>query len=220
MCSATFKDVPGGQLLGPTYDYTHRLLDFSLLDPPSANGVSHHHNGTAPPNGTAASPPPEATGNSAETPPRVVDLLSREGLMEPAEPCDDQPVGDLTRQPLLFPAPRDVRLQNLARGDEGFILALGYATQRGYGSTHPFAGEIRQGEVSLVIEPPELGFPIDIGDLTVTECEMVNQFNGSDTQPPQFTRGYGLAFGYCERKTMSMALVDRALRSRELGQTP
>uniref|UniRef100_UPI001178A0F3 carbon-phosphorus lyase complex subunit PhnI n=1 Tax=Candidatus Entotheonella palauensis TaxID=93172 RepID=UPI001178A0F3 len=54
--SATFKDVPGGQLLGPTYDYTHRLLDFSLLDPPSANGVSHHHNGTAPPNGTAASP--------------------------------------------------------------------------------------------------------------------------------------------------------------------
>ncbi|MCD7080475.1 carbon-phosphorus lyase complex subunit PhnI, partial [Pseudomonas sp. MAFF 311095] len=29
--SATFKDVPGGQLLGPTFDYTHRLLDFTLL---------------------------------------------------------------------------------------------------------------------------------------------------------------------------------------------
>ncbi|HCH75811.1 MAG TPA: carbon-phosphorus lyase complex subunit PhnI, partial [Pseudomonas sp.] len=29
--SATFKDVPGGQLLGPTFDYTHRLLDFALL---------------------------------------------------------------------------------------------------------------------------------------------------------------------------------------------
>ena len=28
--SSTFKDVPGGQVLGPTYDYTHRLLDFSL----------------------------------------------------------------------------------------------------------------------------------------------------------------------------------------------
>ncbi|HEY9279276.1 MAG TPA: carbon-phosphorus lyase complex subunit PhnI, partial [Eoetvoesiella sp.] len=28
--SATFKDLPGGQLLGPTFDYTHRLLDFSL----------------------------------------------------------------------------------------------------------------------------------------------------------------------------------------------
>ena len=29
--SATFKDVPGGQLLGATYDYTQRLLDFALL---------------------------------------------------------------------------------------------------------------------------------------------------------------------------------------------
>ena len=28
--SATFKDLPGGQILGPTYDYTHRLLDFRL----------------------------------------------------------------------------------------------------------------------------------------------------------------------------------------------
>ena len=28
--SSTFKDVPGGQILGPTYDYTQRLLDFSL----------------------------------------------------------------------------------------------------------------------------------------------------------------------------------------------
>lgn len=30
--SATFKDLPGGQVLGPTFDYTHRLLDFSLLE--------------------------------------------------------------------------------------------------------------------------------------------------------------------------------------------
>ena len=30
--SAMFKDLPGGQVLGPTYDYTHRLLDFSLLE--------------------------------------------------------------------------------------------------------------------------------------------------------------------------------------------
>ena len=25
--SATFKDLPGGQVLGPTFDYTHRLLE-------------------------------------------------------------------------------------------------------------------------------------------------------------------------------------------------
>src|ERR1041384_2666150 len=29
--SAAYKDIPGGQVLGPTYDYTHRLLDFALL---------------------------------------------------------------------------------------------------------------------------------------------------------------------------------------------
>lgn len=28
--SSAFKDIPGGQVLGPTYDYVHRLLDFSL----------------------------------------------------------------------------------------------------------------------------------------------------------------------------------------------
>lgn len=30
--SAAFKDIPGGQLLGPTYDYSHRLLDFDLVE--------------------------------------------------------------------------------------------------------------------------------------------------------------------------------------------
>ncbi|HEY1027685.1 MAG TPA: carbon-phosphorus lyase complex subunit PhnI, partial [Pseudomonas sp.] len=34
----------------------------------------------------------------------------------------------------------------------------------------------------------------------------------------QFTRGYGLAFGYAERKAMGMALVDRALRAGEYGE--
>jgi len=47
---------------------------------------------------------------------------------------------------------------------------------------------------------------------------MVNQFRGTATEPPRFTRGYGLGFGQCERKAMAMALVDRALRARELGE--
>jgi alpha-D-ribose 1-methylphosphonate 5-triphosphate synthase subunit PhnI len=52
----------------------------------------------------------------------------------------------------------------------------------------------------------------------LTECETVNQFLGSKTEPPQFTRGYGLVFGQSERKAISMALVDRALRWQELGE--
>ncbi len=205
--SATFKDLPGGHVLGPTFDYTHRLLDFDL-----AETREHHREPPCSPT-TAAQP--------EEFPPRVLDLLDREGLIEAEEPGDEiQPVGDLTREPLTFPAARDVRLQNLARGDEGFLLALGYATQRGYGRNHPFAGEIRLGEVTVELVPVELGFPIEIGTITVTECQMVNQFRGSAAVPPQFTRGYGLVFGSGERKAMAMALVDRALRCRELGEEP
>jgi alpha-D-ribose 1-methylphosphonate 5-triphosphate synthase subunit PhnI len=49
---------------------------------------------------------------------------------------------------------------------------------------------------------------------------MVNQFKGSKTKPPQFTRGYGLVFGHAERKAMGMALVDRAMRHDEFAEEP
>jgi alpha-D-ribose 1-methylphosphonate 5-triphosphate synthase subunit PhnI len=196
--SAVFKDLPGGQVLGPTTDYSHRLLDFALAA-----------NAEVPP-----APRAEADGVPA---PRVHDILGHDGLIEPDGAADRDP-GDLTRDPLAFPAERDLRLQALARGDEGFLLALGYSTQRGYGNTHPFVGELRMGEVSVEIVPPELGFAIDIGDLPLTECQMVTQFHGSKTEPAQFTRGYGLAFGHGERRAMAMALVDRALRASELGE--
>jgi alpha-D-ribose 1-methylphosphonate 5-triphosphate synthase subunit PhnI len=198
--SATFKDVPGGQVLGPTHDYTQRLLDFTL----AANGE--------------LPAPPRAEAPVAEHMPRVLELLNLEGLIETERALSEREPADLTREPLAFPAPRDARLQALARGDEGWLLALGYSTQRGYANNHPFAGEIRMGEVAVEIVPDELGFAIDIGDITVTECQMVNQFSGSHAAPPQFTQGYGLAFGECERKSMAMALVDRALRARELGE--
>jgi alpha-D-ribose 1-methylphosphonate 5-triphosphate synthase subunit PhnI len=199
--SSTFKDVPGGQVLGPTYDYTHRLLDFSLA--------------------AAAERPeaPTAPADVAAALPRVGDILEREGMLEPAPASDsDGMEHDLTRQPLAMPAARPVRLQNLARGDEGFLLALGYSTQRGYGNNHPFVGEIRYGAVPVSFVPEELGFAIEIAEIDVTECDMVNQFAGSHDVPPQFTRGYGLAFGHAERKAMAMALVDRALRAEELSE--
>jgi alpha-D-ribose 1-methylphosphonate 5-triphosphate synthase subunit PhnI len=151
--------------------------------------------------------------------PRVTDILGRDGLIESSPETDaDAPVGDLTREPLSFPADRDLRLQNLARADEGFLLALGYSSQRGYGRNHPFAGEIRLGEVEVEFMAEDVGFAVPLGSITLTECQMVNQFKGSATEAPCFTRGYGLAFGHSERKTMSMALVDRTLRARELGE--
>src|SRR5262245_11485471 len=199
--SATFKDLPGGQILGPTFDYTHRLLDPELLE-------------AAP----VASPQQAEPGEDIAVA-RVTTLLGGQGLIEANAKGDSEaPVGDLTRDPLAFPADRDLRLQALARGDEGFLLALGYSTQRGYGRTHPFAGEIRLGEVEVEFVPEEVGFSVPLGPMTITECQMVNQFRGSATEAPRFTRGYGLGFGHCERKAMAMALVDRALRARELDE--
>ena len=196
--SSTFKDLPGGQVLGPTFDYTHRLLDFAL----EAEGLT--------------APPVEAA-QGIEAIPQVTSILAAEGLMAPDAPSNAEPP-DLTRDPLAFPAGRALWLQAMARGDEGFLLSLGYSTQRGYGNAHPFVGEIRMGEVAIEVEPPELDFAIDIGDLVVTECQMVNQFMGTAEAPPQFTRGYGLVVGQNERKAMAMALVDRALRAPELGE--
>jgi alpha-D-ribose 1-methylphosphonate 5-triphosphate synthase subunit PhnI len=149
--------------------------------------------------------------------PRVTDLLANDDLIEPSPASEAHP-SDLTREPLSFPAGRDVRLQNLARGDEGFLLALGYSTQRGYGRTHPFAGEIRFGEVEVEMFEEEVGFEVPLGCISVTECQSINQFRGTATTAPRFTRGYGLAFGQSERKALAMALVDRALRARELGE--
>ncbi len=259
--SAVYKDLPGGQVLGPTYDYTHRLFDFALADDgetrpapldsalPHVPDIPGEGKQKLPPAGGAAagkgevSRAPLADANRAvprvpggeglmeQTPPRagaaaagqggarsapladapldsavprVPDILGGEGLMEPElPPAGDAAPFDLTRDPVDFPAGRDVRLQTLARGDEGFLLGLAYSVQRGFGQNHPFAGEIRMGEVTVSFTPEELGFAIELGDITVTECQMVNQFRGSKDAPPQFTRGYGLVFGHAERKAIS-----------------
>ncbi|EIH2450408.1 carbon-phosphorus lyase complex subunit PhnI [Escherichia coli] len=169
--SAVYKDIPGGQLLGPTYDYTHRLLDFTLL----ANGEA----------------PTLTTADSEQQPsPHVFSLLARQGLVKFEEDSGAQP-DDITRTPPVYPCSRSSRLQQLMRGDEGYLLALAYSTQRGYGRNHPFAGEIRSGYIDVSIVPDE---------------------------PPHFTRGYGLVFGMSERKAMAMALVDRALQAPEYGE--
>ncbi|HVJ43983.1 MAG TPA: carbon-phosphorus lyase complex subunit PhnI [Dongiaceae bacterium] len=205
--SAIFKDIPGGQFLGPTFDYSHRLLDFALEDEAAQNTAMDD---------TAGEDHATEAGPGALKP--VTAILERDGLIEGEAAHADRPVGDITRVPPTYPAARDARLQALARGDEGFLLSLAYSTQRGYGRNHPFAGEIRSGHVAVEIVPPELGFAITIGEIELTECQMVNQFKGSADKPPQFSRGYGLAFGRSERKAMAMALVDRALRAAEFAE--
>jgi alpha-D-ribose 1-methylphosphonate 5-triphosphate synthase subunit PhnI len=227
--SAIFKDLPGGQLLGATFDYTHRLLDFGLAKarpdatqpvPPSqaAPATPGHARGT--PAATLPSPAQTLPQPQAGTDlPNPLDELARQGLIEPClqQPGDPEPP-DITREPPIYPLPRAARLQMLARADEGWVLGLAYATQRGYSNSHPFAGEVRHGRVEIEFVPDELGFAVTLGEVELTECQMVNQFAEASSQAPQFTRGQGLVFGHGERKAMAMALIDRALRADELGE--
>ncbi|MBW8756533.1 MAG: carbon-phosphorus lyase complex subunit PhnI [Burkholderiales bacterium] len=197
---AIFKDLPGGQLLGPTFDYTQRLLDFA-----------------------AQAGEPEAIGGAGsvdvEAVPNALSQLAREGLVEPCEPSDGDPEPpDITRDPPAYPLPRAGWLQMLARADEGWVLGMGYSTQRGYAHTHPFAGDLRSGRVEVELVPDELDFAIAIGEVELTECQMINQFVGSAEVAPVFTRGQGLVFGRGERKAIAMSLVDRALRAAEFGE--
>ncbi|MBD1559237.1 carbon-phosphorus lyase complex subunit PhnI [Vibrio sp. S9_S30] len=199
--SATFKDLPGGQVLGPTLDYTHRLLDFSLLAEEVDSKEADILTDTT----------------KLEACPQVMTILEHQGLAT-KEVDEGEAAEDITLHPPTYPATRSARLQQLMRSDEGFLLSMGYSTQRGYGRNHPFAAEIRTGNVTVSLCPEELGFEIDIGDIELTECQMINGFSGSKSIKPQFTRGYGVAFGAAERKAMSMALVDRALQAEELDE--
>src|SRR5262249_27174969 len=92
--SAIFKDVPGGQVLGGTFDYTHRLRDFTRAAQSTPTPVERAEN---------------ATDASA---PRVLDVLHAEGLIERDEPVDAAIPPDATRQPLELPASRAARLQH------------------------------------------------------------------------------------------------------------
>jgi len=207
--SACFKDIPGGQLLGPSADYSQRILHNQIHSRPVL-------------------PTPSEQGISAGQPlARVTDILAAEGLLFSPEEQAQGP-HDITRDPLNFPAPRSARLQALSRADEGFALSMAYATQRGYGDTHPFVGEIRAGWVPICVRLCDIDASVTdesevaIGEIFLTECEMLTQFTVQLTQteqaPPAFTSGYGLAPGRCERKAMSMALLDRSLRAVELGE--
>ncbi|MFA7494717.1 MAG: carbon-phosphorus lyase complex subunit PhnI [Acidithiobacillus sp.] len=207
--SAAFKDMPGGQQLGITYDYSHRLLGYFDKLP------EENLKDTADEAGEARDHPVFRRG------PGIMDHLVQEGLMEGhhTDPAPDAAMNaDITRRPPEFPAGRCQRLQTLARADEGFLLGLAYSTQRGYGQNHPFIAELCVGSAAVELCPPELDFSICIGYVEMTECQMINQFHGNSPEEATLTRGYGLVMGQAERKAIAMALVDRALRARELGE--
>ena len=207
--SAAFKDIPGGQILGPTYDYSHRLLDFSLMD-----------GETEKPEAPVTEADENLDGSDIYCG-RVTDLLRAEGVMEKVEQDDTEPF-DVTSNLLTFPAPRSARLQTFARSDAGFLGGVAYSSMRGYGAVHPTVAELRCGYLEVCVpyalnEEEELC----IGEILVTEVEaLVPSHTETDDDFDQMTLsgGYGLIFGRNENKAIAMAIADASLETT--GDSP
>lgn len=190
--SPAFKDVPGGQILGATKDYTQRLLDFDLIDGDPEDPTEEWD--------LSEEGDPEELTN-------VTEVLRSEGLLhEPETPDIDQPA-DTTRESVTHPAGRDEILQELARGETGAVTALGYSALRGYGQVHPTLAEVRVGDLPVRIEHPYTGDVVTVTHTSVTESEaVVPVYEKRDA--PQFAFGYGLTFGRNERKAIGMTILD------------
>ncbi|BCX03800.1 MAG: phosphonate metabolism PhnI protein [Candidatus Roseilinea sp.] len=240
--SAAFKDIPGGQMLGPTLDYSHRVLDLAVLEgepttparrhdgvdglegerTAKAGGheVSERGDGAAP----AASLNGELQLHGEKSHlPLVADWQRDAGLLPalPVHPCQDAAeIPDVTREPLLFPAPRAMRLQSLSRADTGGVLALGYANMRGYGAVHPTVNEVRLGYADVEIAHPITGELFSIGRVRVTHAEVVTAVEAapaggeaSADGPAQLQLGLGFCatIGWNEVKTIAGAMLDMAM---------
>ncbi|WP_340101483.1 carbon-phosphorus lyase complex subunit PhnI [Salinibaculum salinum] len=194
--SPAFKDVPGGQILGATKDYTQRLLDFDLLDGHTSDPTADWD--------LDDEGDPEALTN-------VTELLREEGLLhEPDETTVDEPT-DTTRESVTHPPARDAVLQELARGETGAVTALGYSALRGYGQVHPTLAEVRVGRLPVWIDHPYTDEEVTVTHTAVTESEAVVPVYEKRTEP-QFAFGYGLTFGRNERKAIGMTVLDASIQ--------
>ena len=207
--SSSFREIPGGQILGPTRDYTQRTLDTAKATETSIDIKAFLSEFDA------KIDPARLEGLSSFG--KVIDILKSEGLLKPIDMAEDRSIKDITREAIKFPAPRSARLQMMARAETGGLMALGYSSQRGFGSVHPTVGELRYGSIPVQVKDGS-GKKRYIGKIEVTECEMITGSKpGKKNTPPYFSIGYGLCFGHNETKVICMSTLDSAMRRPELG---
>ncbi|SMR81296.1 alpha-D-ribose 1-methylphosphonate 5-triphosphate synthase subunit PhnI [Aliiroseovarius halocynthiae] len=194
--SAAFKDIPGGQVLGPTLDYSHRILATDVL-----NGATY-----APEKVEAADKP------SSAYQPSVAAWQAENDLLDLPVPDDTKPedIPDVTREPLLFPSKRAHTLQSLARSETGGALALGYAAMRGYGQAHPTVNELRLAEAEIAVTHPN-GTTFSAGRVKVSQAEVVSK------KGEKLELGFAATLGWNEVKCISAATLDLNSKGAEKG---
>ncbi|QPT39689.1 Bacterial phosphonate metabolism protein (PhnI) [Oligella ureolytica] len=190
--SATQKELVGGQILGATYDYTHRLLDFSLANSSQPNAESSES--------VSESPAVAVDKNSTQTT-HYEDLIRREAPQEPV---------DITRKVTALEVGSSERLATLVRGEEGYLTGLAYESLRRASSTHPYVAELSAGAIEVMVAVEELGLTVSVGEIDLTACTTLMPDFG---QEAQLLEGFGIAFGANERKAVAMGVVDLAVKS-------
>lgn len=205
--SASFREIPGGQILGPTRDYTQRILDTSMAFETLNDMKSFIEKFKKKSNEKLIEPIQEYE--------KVIDQLKKEGLLKAADPKEDRTILDITREAIRFPAPRSARLQMMARSETGGLMAMGYSSMRGFGTIHPTVGELRYGSIPVRLKDPS-GKIRYVGKIEVTEAEMISDaLEVKKKELPKYIIGYGLCFGQNDTKAICMGILDVSMRSKD-----
>lgn len=208
--SSSFREIPGGQILGPTSDYSQKLLQTKLAGETKEEIQQFLHE-------FKAELDPKKL-EEIKTFGKVIDLLKNQGLLKPDAEEREKGVIDITREAIKFPVPRSARLQMLARSETGGLMAMGYASMRGHGNVHPTIGELRGGKVKIHVQDLKKRKRY-IGQVRLMEAEMISKASsGRKNSIPYFSIGYGLCLGQNETKAICMGILDKAMRTE--GNSP
>lgn len=213
--SASFKDILGGQILGASYDYTHRLIDFDLIEETKEDTdkwIYEFNN---------LQGKQIAQNTDLRHLPKVLDYLRDQGLLKDYKDNNREPM-DITKQSLEFPTERSERLQILTRGQTGGVNSLAYSALRTSGmDDHPNVGELRVGNLPIYIaDPIEEGDEDEdyyIGEIKVTEVESfipTSIQNSKGQNVKEFEIGYGICYGQNESKAIAMSILDQCLNRK------
>lgn len=218
--SAAFKDIEGGQILGATRDYSHRLIEFELADETVSDARERAREIRA-----RLSAPADADAAALlDRVPRVLTYLRSIDMVRDWPVDDTEPV-DITKTPLSFPAPRSVILQALSRGLTQAVVAIGYAAIRGFGLSRPTVGELRRGTVAIEIDAPGASGDAAaedayyLGSIPVTKVESLivsDEEDGDGGHRSALDVGYGLVMGDDESKAIAMSVLDHSLRADDV----
>ncbi len=185
--SSAFKDIKGGQILGPSNDYEVKLILKKAMDKTIWDEFSED----------------DIFVESALKP------LRDSGIVK--ELAKDESVSDITRIFPNPPYPRSAVLQIMSRGETGSMLGFAYTSMRGYGDVHPTIGDLRLGSCDVKFTHPFTKNEVKIGEIDVTACEVAANFDKQEDGTMKLSTGFGFCFGFNETKAICMGIIDNSL---------